>query len=284
MEWETSKHDPIPLDREGDVVLVVGDPTGWDSPRHFLVSSKALSLASKVFATMISPVFKEGQQLREARSDGSNDRLTITLDEDDANAMDCLFLSQSAHADPTADHLTNQITRALTRLRYHVVKMHDRLRKKTTTRVSGHGWGSDRTECTSSCTEVRSRDGSSPRASVPRAHLYLDALDEAGIPPRLDSFEVLSINKALDMVNRGMNILAEHECGTSSNVSWGPPHCPVFMELDRLRAGVNRVQREIKGFVWPKVDKQPEDSEEEDDDVELLNPWTGEWETLPYES
>ncbi|KAK4097994.1 hypothetical protein N658DRAFT_432956, partial [Parathielavia hyrcaniae] len=53
---------------------------------HFLVSSKALSLASRVFAAMFGPNFNEGQRLRDGHSSGVPS--AFSLPEDDPKAMD----------------------------------------------------------------------------------------------------------------------------------------------------------------------------------------------------
>jgi hypothetical protein len=70
---ETAKIDP-----DGDVLLQVGS----SSPHaHLLISSKVLSLASPVFAAMLSPPFKEGSSL------SSGHGCEILLPEDDPGAM-----------------------------------------------------------------------------------------------------------------------------------------------------------------------------------------------------
>ncbi|KAK4151584.1 hypothetical protein C8A00DRAFT_35782 [Chaetomidium leptoderma] len=82
---------PIPLDDDGDLVVVV---RGIDRSRSrsFLVSSRMLRLASRVFATMLGPRYQEGRQLQEAREKSAADQQpTITLEEDDLDAMDFIF-------------------------------------------------------------------------------------------------------------------------------------------------------------------------------------------------
>jgi hypothetical protein len=90
----------IVLDPEGDLILVVGydiieDDLSDDDidMRRLRVSSKTLCLASSVFAAMLGPDFKEGQQLREywRKPESSGCPPTITLGEDDAVAMDIIL-------------------------------------------------------------------------------------------------------------------------------------------------------------------------------------------------
>lgn len=69
------------IDPNGDVYLVVG----FSEPMtHLLVSSKALSLSSPVFAALFSPHFKEGSSL------SSEHPTEIPLPEDDPEAMTLL--------------------------------------------------------------------------------------------------------------------------------------------------------------------------------------------------
>ncbi|KAK9780390.1 putative BTB domain-containing protein [Seiridium cardinale] len=76
--------DMLQLDPEGDVILhVKNSATGAEG--KFLVASKVLGLASKMFAKMFSPSFKEGRQLREEV------RPCITLEEDDPTAMETIL-------------------------------------------------------------------------------------------------------------------------------------------------------------------------------------------------
>ena len=66
------------IDPDGDVVLLV---TGPESKARFLVSSKILSMASPMFASLFSPKFSEGAQMASCSCP------TITLHEDDSAAM-----------------------------------------------------------------------------------------------------------------------------------------------------------------------------------------------------
>lgn len=52
----------ITVDEDGDLVLLVGPA---DAQAQILVSSKALTLASKVFKATLSRSFNEGRQLAE---------------------------------------------------------------------------------------------------------------------------------------------------------------------------------------------------------------------------
>ncbi|KAK3332906.1 hypothetical protein B0T19DRAFT_483060 [Cercophora scortea] len=76
------------FDNHGDVILFVKD-----TERHwggeFLVSSKVLTLASPVFATMMGPNFMEGQKLRSGQAQGKPP--TITVEEDDLDAMQTIL-------------------------------------------------------------------------------------------------------------------------------------------------------------------------------------------------
>lgn len=87
----------IELDGEGDLILVVrgADADSNSSSRQFLVASKVLILASRVFGKMLSPAFKEGQQLRKAGEENSAKPPTITLEKDCVDAMD--FILSTLH-------------------------------------------------------------------------------------------------------------------------------------------------------------------------------------------
>jgi hypothetical protein len=80
--------DAVPLDPEGDVILVMTASGAMeateDGASSFLVSSKVLGLASPVFAKMFGPNFIEGQQVRRG------ERPSIEL-EDDPKAMQTLL-------------------------------------------------------------------------------------------------------------------------------------------------------------------------------------------------
>jgi hypothetical protein len=69
------------IDPDGDVLLQVGSS---EPKAHLLVFSKVLSLASPVFAVMLSPRFKGGIGLRLGNS------CEIPLPEDDLEAMTLL--------------------------------------------------------------------------------------------------------------------------------------------------------------------------------------------------
>jgi hypothetical protein len=71
--------ETVELDPAGDVLLHVGSSP--ELKAHLLVSSKVLSLASPVFAAMLSPHFKEGNSLSSGRG------CEIPLPEDDPEAM-----------------------------------------------------------------------------------------------------------------------------------------------------------------------------------------------------
>jgi hypothetical protein len=73
---------PLEPDADGDVVLNVYGP---DTTTSFRVSSKVLKLASPVFVRMLSPSFKEGQELLQA------DRVEIDLEDDDAPSMSLIL-------------------------------------------------------------------------------------------------------------------------------------------------------------------------------------------------
>jgi hypothetical protein len=97
----------VQLDDEGDLVLLVrGLGKTWPGASSFLVSSKILSLASRVFAAMLSPRFAEGRQLQEARQQGPDQRSIIPLKEDDVVAMD--FILSVIHF--KADRLQSPLT------------------------------------------------------------------------------------------------------------------------------------------------------------------------------
>jgi hypothetical protein len=76
--------DAVPLDPEGDVILVVNDPAR-NVGSSFLVSSRVLSLASPVFSKMFGPDFAEGIQVRRGN------RPYINLEENDPEAMELIL-------------------------------------------------------------------------------------------------------------------------------------------------------------------------------------------------
>ena len=79
METETKT---ITIDPEGDVTLEISFDEKQPGGTYLLVSSKALSLASKVFARMFKSGFKEG--LSNATTAGM---VKVSLPEDNAEAM-----------------------------------------------------------------------------------------------------------------------------------------------------------------------------------------------------
>lgn len=87
-------------DPHGDVILVVGT----EDPRSILVSSKILTLASPVFATMLGPNFLEGHEL----SNRGTRPYELRLPEDDAETIIyiCLLLHFHRNVDDFANHLT----------------------------------------------------------------------------------------------------------------------------------------------------------------------------------
>jgi hypothetical protein len=76
----------LEIDRQGDVTLQLTKNSGGpeDEISSILVSSKVLSLASPVFAAMLSPRFREGQRSAQGTFD------PIPLPDDDAAAMTVL--------------------------------------------------------------------------------------------------------------------------------------------------------------------------------------------------
>ena len=73
----------LDVDPAGDLVLKLGPV---DEPFLIRVSSKVLSLASPVFAAMLSPRFAEGQALEDSKG-RVDSTTTIALPEDDFSAM-----------------------------------------------------------------------------------------------------------------------------------------------------------------------------------------------------
>lgn len=92
------------LDHDGDLVVIVRDPTQCKS-RQFLVSSTKLSQASRVFATMLGPNFQEGAKLRAAQKQGSQFPV-VTLEEDNIDAMDFILSILHSATDRTMRSLT----------------------------------------------------------------------------------------------------------------------------------------------------------------------------------
>jgi hypothetical protein len=75
---------PSEPDPDGDVVLNCHG-LNPDTTTSFRVSSKVLKLASPVFVRMLSPSFKEGQELLQA------DRVEIDLEDDDTPSMSLIL-------------------------------------------------------------------------------------------------------------------------------------------------------------------------------------------------
>jgi hypothetical protein len=74
------KQDLVSLDNDGDAILEIDDP---DSPTtiQFLISTRILSVASPIFASMFGPHFVEGQRLRVEKF------IRIKLEDDNSHAM-----------------------------------------------------------------------------------------------------------------------------------------------------------------------------------------------------
>ncbi|RDI88453.1 hypothetical protein Vi05172_g945 [Venturia inaequalis] len=87
MEHEAMASSPtsITVDEDGDLVLLVGPV---DAQARILVSSKVLTVASKVFKAMLSRSFNEGRQL--AENSAVDQRYELPLPDDDATAMSIL--------------------------------------------------------------------------------------------------------------------------------------------------------------------------------------------------
>lgn len=62
MELETAPTS-VTVDEDGDLVLIVGQEA--QSQTRILVSSKVLTISSKVFKAMLSKSFKEARELAE---------------------------------------------------------------------------------------------------------------------------------------------------------------------------------------------------------------------------
>ena len=76
--------DPLPLDTNGDSVLVISTH-GCETSRRYLASSKVLSLASPVFKKMFATGFREGDQIQQEKHP------SIHLEEDDPKAMETIL-------------------------------------------------------------------------------------------------------------------------------------------------------------------------------------------------
>lgn len=71
-----------PIDKDGDLILVMGDPWTSSGPKY-LISSRLLSLASKFFADLFKPYLEEGARAKLGRE--------VQLDEKDAVSMKILL-------------------------------------------------------------------------------------------------------------------------------------------------------------------------------------------------
>ncbi|PLB53427.1 hypothetical protein P170DRAFT_424167 [Aspergillus steynii IBT 23096] len=90
-----SGNQPKPLDPNGDVILVVGIES-LEKLGKFLVSSKALSLASPVFKKLFSKSCLEGSKLEETKC------FEVPLPEDDPEVME-IILRAMHFLDPIVD-------------------------------------------------------------------------------------------------------------------------------------------------------------------------------------
>jgi hypothetical protein len=102
---EPPKNALIRLTDKGDLIIEVHDVNRIRA-RLFLVSSHILTIASPVFATMLGPTFKEGQQLLESRQQNAAQQPSILLDEDEVNAMDFILSSLHYKYDRIKDQLS----------------------------------------------------------------------------------------------------------------------------------------------------------------------------------
>ncbi|EON64597.1 hypothetical protein W97_03830 [Coniosporium apollinis CBS 100218] len=84
--WTPDPPSTVDIDRNGDVMLVLGPS---ESPRaSLLVSSKVLSIASRVFEVMFGPYFMEGQAMREEKNPAKP--LQLPLPDDDPSGVTIL--------------------------------------------------------------------------------------------------------------------------------------------------------------------------------------------------
>ncbi|KAK3291191.1 uncharacterized protein B0H64DRAFT_446429 [Chaetomium fimeti] len=91
---EPPSNSPIDLTDRGDLILNIHDVNRLKRS-SFVVSSHILTMASPVFAAMLDPKFKEGQQLLQSREQNAAEKPIILLEEDDVDAMD--FILSSLH-------------------------------------------------------------------------------------------------------------------------------------------------------------------------------------------
>jgi hypothetical protein len=84
-ETTTEQQLYLDPDPEGDVVLRYSKLDS-DASVSIRVSSKVLRLVSAVFKRMLSPTFKEGQELLQ------NNRVVVELEDDDSSMM-CLIMT-----------------------------------------------------------------------------------------------------------------------------------------------------------------------------------------------
>ncbi|KAH6843381.1 hypothetical protein B0I37DRAFT_418488 [Chaetomium sp. MPI-CAGE-AT-0009] len=102
---EPPKNTLVSLADNGDLILDVRN-LGRVKSRSFLVSSHVLIMTSPVFAAMLGPKFKEGQQLQHNVTENVAQPPTIALEEDDVDAMDFILSSIHYKADRTSKTLT----------------------------------------------------------------------------------------------------------------------------------------------------------------------------------
>jgi hypothetical protein len=92
-------------------------------------------------------------------------------------------------------------------------------------------------------------------------------LEEVGIWPTFYPFEVLSVNKAVALLNEALQI-AEHECDHYRDATTDRRcHYPLLFAMDSLSEGADRVQGGMKGFERSTARQEPEEA---DDDVVAL--------------
>jgi len=132
--------------------------------------------------------------------------------------------------DPDPDHLSQQIARALSRLRLATLRTLERLQVMAKP-------GSVR------CSKIVAQNGGFP-GSLARHTLYLNVLKEVGIWPSLLPFETLSVHKAAFLINEA-HVLAVCQC---DHPGFGtltvPDPRPLMAELVSLSLHVKRVQAE----------------------------------------
>ncbi|QDS75766.1 hypothetical protein FKW77_008710 [Venturia effusa] len=103
MDSETAPAS-ITVDEDGDLILLVGS----EAQTRILVSSKVLTISSKVFKAMLSKSFKEAREL--AESANNNETYELQLPDDDAAAM--IVLCKVIHH-RSCDVLAESVTMSL---------------------------------------------------------------------------------------------------------------------------------------------------------------------------